>query len=69
MPVAGPFGEVGEITHMVAEEDGDLSTPYHGSGEHVTLRAGAGIVADSDPEAELEETRAKAEGMLRALRR
>ena len=39
------------------------------SGGHVTLRAGAGIVADSDPEAELEETRAKAEGMLRALRR
>lgn len=30
------FGEAGEITHMVAEEDGDLGTPYHGSGEHVT---------------------------------
>lgn len=30
------FGETGEITHMVAEEDGELSTPYHGSGEHVT---------------------------------
>jgi anthranilate synthase component 1 len=39
------------------------------TGDHVTLRAGAGIVADSDPGAELEETRAKAEGMLRALRR
>jgi anthranilate synthase component 1 len=39
------------------------------SGDRVTLRAGAGIVADSDPEAELEETRAKAEGLLRALRR
>ena len=39
------------------------------SGDRVTLRAGAGIVADSDPEAELEETRAKAEGMLRAIRR
>jgi anthranilate synthase component 1 len=39
------------------------------SGDGVTLRAGAGIVADSDPEAELEETRAKAEGMLRALQR
>ena len=34
---------------------------------HVTLRAGAGIVADSDPRAELEETRAKAKGMLRAI--
>ena len=37
-------------------------------GREVTFRAGAGIVADSDPAAELEETRAKAEGLLRALR-
>jgi anthranilate synthase component I len=33
----------------------------------VELRAGAGIVADSDPLHELEETRAKARGLLRAL--
>jgi len=33
----------------------------------VSLRAGAGIVADSDAAAELDETRAKARGMLRAL--
>ncbi|MFO7604535.1 MAG: aminodeoxychorismate synthase component I [Gammaproteobacteria bacterium] len=33
------------------------------------FRAGAGIVADSDPERELQETRIKAEGMLRAFRR
>jgi anthranilate synthase component 1 len=32
------------------------------------FRAGAGIVADSDPTHELAETRAKAEGLLRALR-
>jgi anthranilate synthase component I len=31
------------------------------------LRAGAGIVIDSDPEHELAETRAKAQGLLRAL--
>ncbi len=31
------------------------------------FRAGAGIVADSDPTQELAETRAKAEGLLRAL--
>lgn len=36
-------------------------------GSHVTLRAGAGIVADSDPGAELEETRSKAKGLLLAL--
>lgn len=31
---------------------------------HVSLRAGGGIVADSDPDRELEETRAKARGLL-----
>ena len=36
-------------------------------GSDLTFRAGAGIVADSDPAAELDEARAKAEGMLRAL--
>jgi len=36
-------------------------------GDTVELRAGAGIVADSIPEEELEETRAKARGMLRAF--
>jgi anthranilate synthase component 1 len=33
----------------------------------VEFRTGAGIVADSSPQAELEETRAKARGLLRAL--
>jgi anthranilate synthase component 1 len=37
------------------------------AGEHLQFRAGAGIVADSDPERELEETRAKARGLLAAL--
>jgi anthranilate synthase component 1 len=37
------------------------------AGEQLTLRAGAGIVADSVPERELAETRAKARGVLRAL--
>jgi anthranilate synthase component 1 len=36
-------------------------------GRALTLRAGAGIVADSIAERELEETRAKARGVLRAL--
>jgi anthranilate synthase component 1 len=36
-------------------------------GGEVELRAGAGIVADSLPERELDETRAKARGLLRAL--
>lgn len=36
-------------------------------GTRLDLRAGAGIVADSVPERELEETRAKARGLLRAF--
>ena len=36
-------------------------------GEHLRFHAGAGIVADSDPQRELEETRAKARGLLAAL--
>jgi anthranilate synthase component 1 len=33
----------------------------------VSIQAGAGIVADSDPETELRETKAKAEGLLPAV--
>ena len=33
----------------------------------ITLRAGSGIVADSEPHAELAETRAKAKGLIQAL--
>jgi anthranilate synthase component 1 len=36
-------------------------------GNEISFRAGSGIVADSEPDAELAETRAKAKGMLRAL--
>lgn len=36
-------------------------------GPNLELRAGAGIVADSDPQRELAETRAKAQGLLAAL--
>ena len=37
------------------------------SGNRLTFRTGAGIVADSDPLAELAETEAKAQGLLKAL--
>jgi len=40
---------------------------WHYRGE-LNWAAGAGIVADSDPDAELEETGHKAEGLLRAIR-
>jgi anthranilate synthase component 1 len=37
-------------------------------GNSLLFRAGAGIVADSQPERELDETRAKARGLVEALR-
>jgi len=37
------------------------------SGSEVSFRTGAGIVVDSDPDRELDETRAKARGLMRAL--
>ena len=37
------------------------------NGKQVTFRAGGGIVTDSEPDRELNETRAKAKGMLHAL--
>ena len=36
-------------------------------GDRIELSAGSGIVADSEPQAELEETRAKAKGLVLAL--
>jgi 4-amino-4-deoxychorismate synthase (2-amino-4-deoxychorismate-forming) component I len=41
--------------------------PSAGGGTEVLFRTGAGIVADSLPDRELEETRAKARGLLKAL--
>ncbi len=45
------------------------ATVEHGDPDRVRVRAGAGIVADSDPEAEYEETEAKMDGVLAALSR
>jgi anthranilate synthase component 1 len=41
--------------------------PRPGGARELSILAGAGVVADSDPERELEETRAKARGLVRAL--
>ena len=39
------------------------------AGDLITVRAGAGLVADSDPESEYEETESKMDGVLVALER
>ena len=45
------------------------ATVEHGDTDRVTAQAGAGIVADSDPAAEYEETEQKLGGLLAALER
>jgi anthranilate synthase component 1 len=60
----------GAIGYLNRDGDMDLNILIRTLEQHgaqVELRAGAGIVADSDPERELAETRAKARGLLLAL--
>jgi anthranilate synthase component I len=67
---AGRGAYTGSLGYLTRGGDLDLNILIRTmtlSGEELSFRAGAGIVADSDPEAELEETRAKARGLLAAL--
>ena len=60
----------GSMGYLNRDGDMDLNILIRSlvkSGSELSLRAGAGIVADSVPEAELAETRAKARGLLLAL--
>ncbi|MDR3387751.1 MAG: aminodeoxychorismate synthase component I [Rudaea sp.] len=61
-------GALGYLNHDGSMDLNILIRTLAQCGADVRLRAGAGIVADSDAANELEETRAKARGMLRALR-
>jgi anthranilate synthase component 1 len=64
----GPY--TGAIGYLDRSGDLDLNILIRTlwrRGDRLRFRAGAGIVADSQPEAELAETRAKARGLLRAL--
>ncbi|MBI5451514.1 MAG: aminodeoxychorismate synthase component I [Gammaproteobacteria bacterium] len=64
----GPY--TGSLGYVNRDGDMDLNILIRTLvrvGTQLTLRAGAGIVADSDPERELHETRAKAKGLLLAL--
>jgi anthranilate synthase component 1 len=60
-------GSLGYIGHNGDADFNILIRTLTLEGSNVRLRAGAGIVADSDPQRELEETRAKARGLLAAL--
>ncbi|MDH3371523.1 MAG: chorismate-binding protein, partial [Gammaproteobacteria bacterium] len=60
-------GAMGYINHDGSLDLNILIRTIVRSGQNISLRAGAGIVADSVPERELAETRAKARGLLVAL--
>lgn len=66
-PRAAYTGSMGYINRDGGMDLNILIRTIVQSGTQLCLRAGAGIVADSRPRRELEETRAKAKGMLRAL--
>jgi anthranilate synthase component 1 len=57
-------GSVGFLSHDGTMDTNILIRTMTVVGRQVELRAGGGIVADSDPQRELEETRAKARGLL-----
>ncbi|MES2406618.1 MAG: aminodeoxychorismate synthase component I [Pseudomonadota bacterium] len=64
------YAYTGSMGYLNRDGDMDLNILIRTimvSGEHIRFSAGAGIVADSDPATELNETRAKAKGLLRAL--
>jgi 4-amino-4-deoxychorismate synthase (2-amino-4-deoxychorismate-forming) component I len=60
-------GSLGYINHDGSLDLNILIRSFLFKGRELRFRTGAGIVADSNPEAELEETRTKAMGLLRTL--
>ena len=61
-------GSMGYLNHDGSMDLNILIRTLVRSGEQLCFRAGAGIVSDSVPANELEETRAKVRGMLRAIK-
>ena len=66
----GPY--TGSLGYLNRDGDLDLNILIRTiaiAGQRVVVRAGSGLVADSVAERELDETRAKARGVLAALQR
>ena len=69
----GVYG--GGVGYVSWQQDADFAivirtvTVDHGETDILRVRAGAGVVADSDPEREYEETESKMEGAIAALER
>lgn len=66
-PRAAYTGSMGYLNHDGSMDLNILIRTFMLQGKKLSFKAGAGIVADSDPDRELAETRAKAKGLLRAL--
>ena len=66
-PRRGYTGAAGYLNRDGSLDLNILIRSFMLDGAEAELRAGGGIVADSDPQRELEETRAKARGLLLAL--
>ena len=60
-------GSMGYLNHDGGMDMNILIRSFMLTGTELSFRAGAGIVADSVPAKELDETRAKAKGLLKAL--
>jgi anthranilate synthase component 1 len=67
LPRGAYTGSMGYINRDGSMDLNILIRTMVSQGRRLELRAGAGIVADSNAQAELEETRAKARGLLLAL--
>jgi anthranilate synthase component 1 len=64
----GPYtGSFGYLNHNGDMDLNILIRTMSVEGDHLRFRTGAGLVADSDPERELAETRSKAKGLLLAI--
>ncbi|MGB1109736.1 MAG: chorismate-binding protein, partial [Gammaproteobacteria bacterium] len=64
----GPY--TGSVGYLNRDGDMDLNILIRSivrDGSRALIQAGAGIVADSLPQRELDETRAKAKGMIRSI--
>ncbi|MDL0125272.1 anthranilate synthase component I [Halobacterium salinarum] len=63
----GYFSWTGDAELAITIRSGTIT--HTGDEDTLTVRAGAGVVADSDPDAEYEETEAKMDGVLAAVDR
>jgi anthranilate/para-aminobenzoate synthase component I len=61
-------GAIGYLTHAGVADFGMTIRTIVVDGQNATIGVGGGITIDSHPAAELEETKLKAEALLRALK-